>query len=72
MYVCICKAVTDRQIRRAVRGGVVTFERLQMALEVSTCCGRCEPFARSVLAEAVAAEFPAFPERVDLPALVPA
>ena len=72
MYVCVCKAVTDRQIRRAVRGGVVTFDQLQSVLEVSTCCGRCEPFARTVLAEAVAAEFPAFPDGIELPAPVPA
>lgn len=72
MYVCVCNAVTDRQIRRAVRGGVLTFEQLQAVLQVSTCCGRCEPFARTVLAEAVAAEFPAFPEHVELPAAAPA
>ena len=72
MYVCVCNAVTDRQIRRAVRNGVLTFERLQLELAVSTCCGRCEPFARAVLAEAVAAEFPVFPAGVDLPAPAPA
>ncbi len=72
MYVCVCNAVTDRQIRRAVHQGVVTFQQLQLELAVSTCCGRCEPTARQVLAEAVAAEFPAFPEGVELPAAAPA
>jgi len=72
MYVCVCNAVTDRQIRRAVRCGVVTFGQLQFELAVATCCGRCESTARQVLAEAVAAELPAFPEGVELPAAVPA
>lgn len=72
MYVCVCNAVTDRQIRRAVRNGVLTFEQLRSVLHVSTCCGRCEPFAREVLAEAVAAQFPPFPVRVHLPLPAPA
>ncbi|MDZ7748828.1 MAG: (2Fe-2S)-binding protein [Halofilum sp. (in: g-proteobacteria)] len=67
MYVCVCNAVTDRHIRHAVRNGVLTFEQLRMELRVSTCCGRCEPFARQVLAEAVSEQFPAFPARVHLP-----
>ena len=72
MYVCVCKAVTDRQIRRAVRDGVVTFERLQMELAVATCCGRCEPFARQLLADAVAEEFPPMPAHVSTPLPTPA
>lgn len=72
MYVCVCNAVTDRQIRRAVRNGIVTFERLQLELAVSTCCGRCEPFARQVLADAVAAQFPPLPTRVTHPLSVQA
>lgn len=67
MYVCICKAVTDRQIRCAVRDGVITFERLQMELGVATCCGRCAPTARRVLAEALGDDFPAEPSGVILP-----
>lgn len=68
MYVCICNAVTERQIRLAVRDdGVVTFRQLQARLHVATCCGRCEPCARRVLAEALAAGLPAPPARVVLP-----
>jgi len=69
MYVCVCNAVTDRQIRRAVReDGVRTFAQLQARLNVSATCGRCEEFARGVLAEAVAEALPAAPAGVVLPA----
>lgn len=68
MYVCICNSVTERQIRMAVRDdGAVTFRQLQTQLNVAVCCGRCEPCARRVLAEALAAQFPALPARVILP-----
>lgn len=67
MYVCICGAVTDRQIRQAARDGVFTFQQLRQELPVARCCGRCKPLARKILAEAVAAEFPAVPNRVVLP-----
>lgn len=68
MYVCVCNAVTERRIHQAVRDdGVRTFHQLQAGLGVAVCCGRCEPFARQVLAEALAAQFPALPARVILP-----
>lgn len=53
MYVCICKAVTDRQIRQAVELGARSFADLQEALGVATGCGKCAPCARSVLREAL-------------------
>ncbi|MCE5233309.1 MAG: (2Fe-2S)-binding protein [Mizugakiibacter sp.] len=54
MYVCICNAVTDRDIRRAVEAGVRGFAELQARTGCSTTCGCCEPLARQVLSEAVA------------------
>ncbi len=52
MYVCICNAVTDRDIREAVERGIHSFEGLRRELKVATCCGRCEACARNTLAEA--------------------
>lgn len=52
MYVCVCNAVTDREIKKAVKHGDDTFEKVQSALKVATCCGRCELHAREVIAEA--------------------
>jgi len=51
MYVCICNAVTDREIRQCVALGAQTFEQVRDCLGVSTCCGRCEPIAREIVVE---------------------
>lgn len=51
MYVCICRAITDSQIRRAVDQGVNTFSQLRRELAVAACCGRCAPLAREILRE---------------------
>ena len=52
MYVCICKAVTDRQIREAAQGGARTLADLRRELGVSLDCGRCASCARECLKEA--------------------
>ena len=49
MYVCICNAVTDRQIRQAAAEGVESLKELRVKLGVAYCCGRCAPAARAVL-----------------------
>ena len=68
MYVCICHAVTDREIQYAVRDGVLTFEQLRQQLGVSTGCGRCEQHARHVFRRALREELlPAMPLGVILP-----
>ncbi|KAF0814316.1 Bacterioferritin-associated ferredoxin [Andreprevotia sp. IGB-42] len=53
MYVCVCNGVTDRDIRKAVNGGVRTFKQLQQATEVASCCGKCASCARDVMDEAL-------------------
>jgi bacterioferritin-associated ferredoxin len=53
MYVCVCNAVTDREIRKAVQGGVDSISTLQSQLKVGSCCGRCKDCARQVLNEAL-------------------
>lgn len=53
MIVCVCKAVSDKHIRRAVHAGeVVNLRDLTRELGVGTCCGKCVPTARQVLNEA--------------------
>lgn len=62
MYVCVCNAVSDRQIREAVeRGAVSSLEEVKQRLKVATCCGRCESCALSVLDEALRECGPAVP-----------
>ena len=55
MYVCVCEAVTDGQIRRAVGEGACSMRLLRERLGVAANCGRCAPFAKQVL-DAVRAE----------------
>jgi bacterioferritin-associated ferredoxin len=52
MIVCVCKAVNERAIRRAVAEGHDTFDALQFELGIGTCCGKCVASACEVLSEA--------------------
>jgi bacterioferritin-associated ferredoxin len=56
VYVCVCNAVTDGEIRSAVKLGVRSLADLSATLGVATCCGRCTDCARAVLAETLASE----------------
>ncbi|MEJ2383534.1 MAG: bacterioferritin-associated ferredoxin [Xanthomonadales bacterium] len=54
MYICICQAVTDTAIRRAVDEGVTTLPELSLRTGAGTQCGSCIPMAREILDEALA------------------
>ena len=41
MIVCVCRRVSERDIHRAAREGVDSFEELQSELGVGTACGSC-------------------------------
>lgn len=56
MYVCVCHAVTDRQIGAAVRNGAKSVKDLKDGLELGTSCGQCLPCAREVLQAALRRE----------------
>lgn len=49
MYVCICSAVTDGQIREAADDGARDLRDLSRRLGVATGCGRCVAEARRIL-----------------------
>lgn len=49
MYVCVCQAVTERQIHQAVHEGAKTLKDLSRELGVATECGRCAACARQCL-----------------------
>ena len=52
MYVCICKGVTDRDIREAASRGARTVKDLRRELGVAADCGKCASCANEVLCEA--------------------
>jgi bacterioferritin-associated ferredoxin len=51
MYVCICKAITDKQIRRAAAQGVDNLYELRESLGVGSGCGSCADMARDILSQ---------------------
>ena len=52
MIVCVCRKVSDRQIREAAAEGAQTLECLQFELGLATQCGRCADYACQILDEA--------------------
>lgn len=54
MYVCICHAVTERDIHHAVEQGACSMRELRNELKIATQCGRCANCAKSCLNQALA------------------
>ena len=52
MIVCVCRRVSDQQIRQAAAEGAHSLECLQFDLGVATQCGRCADCASRVLCDA--------------------
>lgn len=51
MYVCICNAVTDKQIRAKAREGCCSLRELSKETGCGSTCGKCARHAREILAE---------------------
>lgn len=51
MIVCVCKSVSDRNIRAVIVEGVDSFDELQFELGVALCCGKYEESVRDVMAQ---------------------
>ena len=49
MYICICNAITERQVQTAVTDGALSMSDLQAQLGVATCCGHCAETAAEYL-----------------------
>lgn len=44
MYVCICNAVSDKDINLAIQSGADTLDLLRDRLNVATACGHCSVY----------------------------
>lgn len=54
MYVCLCNAVTDKAIRRAVEEeGVGNMRELRRSLGVANQCGKCTQVAQQIVDETI-------------------
>ena len=49
MYVCICNAITEKQVRQAAEAGVQDLWGLQAELGVGVACGSCKEMASDIL-----------------------
>ena len=54
MYVCVCNAITDREISASIAQGATSFRELRDTLGVATCCGKCGPEVKRQLKEELA------------------
>ncbi len=52
MIVCVCRRISDHQIREAAADGARSLECLKFELGVATQCGRCADCASRVLSDA--------------------
>lgn len=49
MYVCLCKAVTDKQITHAINEGVCTRKQLSECLGIGRDCGKCNRHIKELI-----------------------
>ena len=49
MYICICKAVTDKQLVNAIEVGVCSRRELTHCLGVGKDCGKCNKEIKTLL-----------------------
>jgi len=49
MYVCLCKGITDTQIREAAASGCTTLRDLRSELGVGSQCAKCVRQAREIM-----------------------
>ena len=51
MYVCLCQAVREAEVRQAVAAGARDVETLAEALGVCTGCGTCRELVEALIDE---------------------
>ena len=54
MYVCLCKGITDHQIKAAIEDGATSMGKLRKALDVAGQCGKCGVMTREILQDTLA------------------
>ncbi len=52
MFICVCNAVTEHQVRAAIEEGAATVHDLSARLGVASGCGCCAQCAADLLSEA--------------------
>ena len=56
MFVCLCNAIRDQELREAVRGGVRTAEDAYRLFGVEMNCADCGDYVQGIINEVLALE----------------
>ena len=56
MYVCLCNALTDRDVSSHMAGGNCSVSMVYRACGCQPQCGKCVPFVRQMLRQAAEVE----------------
>ncbi|MDT8406601.1 MAG: (2Fe-2S)-binding protein [Methylococcales bacterium] len=49
MYICLCKAVSDKAIQHAIEQGHCSKRQIRECLGAGSVCGQCTPQIKSML-----------------------
>jgi len=58
MYVCVCLAVTDKEVQAAIEGGAITREAVTRACGAGGDCGACHGMIREMIDDHIEASAP--------------
>jgi bacterioferritin-associated ferredoxin len=53
MYVCLCNAITDRDVRAQAQGECSTVSAIYRSLGTKPKCGKCVPLVRQLMRQVV-------------------
>lgn len=56
MYVCVCKGITDRQVKAAIDDGAHSIKALRETLGITSQCGKCAVMTREILDSSLSLE----------------
>ena len=66
MYVCICRAVTEHQVKSAIDAGATTVEAVARACCAGDDCGACQGVIEGMIEDRWGAAAPGSPRRLPL------
>lgn len=49
MYICVCNAITDSDIKQCIDAGIDSVPLIKRELEFCSSCGRCSNFIRELV-----------------------
>lgn len=56
MYVCLCRSITDHQIKEAVCNGAHCLSAVNRCFDSPVKCGRCIPYTQQLITETMSSK----------------